>query len=51
MLKAIKKLWEDEDGLTTPELAIVLALVVVTSILTWAIFGGAKPPRTQTPTK
>jgi len=51
MLKAIKKLWGDEDGLTTPELAIVLALVVLTSLLTWAVFGSAKPPTTRMPTQ
>jgi len=36
----IKKLWKDEDGLTTVEYALLLALLVVAAIGVWTAFGG-----------
>ena len=35
----IKALWTDEDGLTTVEYALLLALLVVAAIGTWATLG------------
>lgn len=36
----MKKLWSDEDGLTTVEYALLLALLVVAALGTWTAFGG-----------
>lgn len=36
----IKGLWKDEEGLTTVEYALLLALLVVAAIGVWTIFGG-----------
>ena len=33
------KLWTDEDGLTTVEYALLLALLVVAALATWTTFG------------
>ena len=35
-----KALWTDEDGLTTVEYALLLALLVVAAIGVWTAFGG-----------
>jgi len=35
----IKKLYQDEDGLTTVEYALLLALLVVAAIGVWTAFG------------
>ena len=36
----LKTLWRDEDGLTTVEYALLLALLVVAGITAWTTFGG-----------
>jgi len=33
-------LWTDEEGLTTVEYALLLALLVVAALATWTTFGG-----------
>ena len=40
MFLAIKRLWEDEDGLTTIEYALLLVLIVIVGITAWQTFGG-----------
>jgi len=35
----LKALWRDEDGLTTVEYALLLALLVVAAIGVWTTFG------------
>jgi len=40
MLERIKKMYADEEGLTTVEYALLLALLVVAAIVTWTTFGG-----------
>ena len=35
----LKALWMDEDGLTTVEYALLLALLVVAAIAVWTAFG------------
>jgi len=35
----IKRLWTDEDGLTTVEYALLLALLVVGAISVWSALG------------
>ena len=39
MILAMKRLWTDEDGLTTVEYALLLALLVVAAIAVWSTFG------------
>ncbi len=46
-----KKLWKGEEGLTTVEYALLLALVAIAAITAWATLGshtsevtGTKPP-------
>jgi len=40
MFEMVKGLWKDEDGLTTVEYALLLALLVVAAIGVWTGFGG-----------
>ena len=35
----LKTLWKDEEGLTTVEYALLLALLVVAAISVWSAFG------------
>ena len=35
-----KSLWNDEDGLTTVEYALLLALVAIAAISAWTLLGG-----------
>lgn len=35
----LKALWKDEEGLTTVEYALLLALLVVAAIAVWTAFG------------
>jgi Flp pilus assembly pilin Flp len=35
----LKRLWKDEEGLTTVEYALLLALLVVAAITVWTTFG------------
>lgn len=35
----LKRLWADEEGLTTVEYALLLALLVVAALVTWTTFG------------
>lgn len=39
MFEMAKKLWKDEEGLTTVEYALLLALLVVAAITIWTTFG------------
>jgi pilus assembly protein Flp/PilA len=34
-----KKLWKDEEGLTTVEYALLLALVAIAAISAWSMLG------------
>jgi pilus assembly protein Flp/PilA len=38
-MQIIKKFWNDEDGLTTVEYALLLALIVVVAITAWTALG------------
>jgi len=40
MLESIKHVWKDEEGLTTVEYALLMALLVVAAIAVWTTFGG-----------
>ena len=40
MLDRIKHIWQDEEGLTTVEYALLMALLVVAAIAVWTTFGG-----------
>ena len=40
MLERIKSIYADEEGLTTVEYALLLALLVVAALVTWTTFGG-----------
>ncbi len=37
----MRELWKDEEGLTTVEYALLLALIVVAGIAAWTGLGGA----------
>ena len=39
MLKALKALWRDEEGLTSVEYALLLVLVVIVAITAWQTLG------------
>ena len=39
MIEMVKGLWKDEEGLTTVEYALLLALLVVAAIGVWTAFG------------
>ena len=39
MLRTLWQLWRDEDGVTTVEYALLLALIVVASIGAWSALG------------
>ncbi|MCX7597444.1 MAG: Flp family type IVb pilin [Armatimonadetes bacterium] len=36
----MRKFWKDEEGLTTVEYALLLALLVVAALAVWTAFGG-----------
>ncbi|HEY3396527.1 MAG TPA: Flp family type IVb pilin [Armatimonadota bacterium] len=40
MYNKIKSMWSDEEGLTTVEYALLMALLVVAAIGVWTTFGG-----------
>ena len=40
MFDRIEKIWSDEEGLTTVEYALLLALLVVAALTVWTTFGG-----------
>ena len=40
MIERWKSILSDEDGLTTVEYALLLALLVVAALATWTTFGG-----------
>jgi Flp pilus assembly pilin Flp len=40
MIDKIKSVWSDEEGLTTVEYALLLALLVVAAVAVWTTFGG-----------
>jgi Flp pilus assembly pilin Flp len=39
MIDKIKSVWSDEEGLTTVEYALLLALLVVAAVAVWTTFG------------
>lgn len=39
MLECLKRMWRDEEGLTTVEYALLLVLVVVVAITAWQTLG------------
>jgi len=39
MIRTITGLWRDEEGLTTVEYALMLALLVVAAVAVWTSFG------------
>ncbi len=39
MLDCIKRLWKDEEGLTTVEYALLLVLIVVVAVTAWQTLG------------
>ena len=39
-MEMLRKFWSDEEGLTTVEYALLLALLVVAAITIWTTFGG-----------
>ena len=39
MFEAIKKLWRDEEGLSTVEYALLLVLIVIVGITAWQTLG------------
>ncbi|MBP8951299.1 MAG: Flp family type IVb pilin [Armatimonadetes bacterium] len=41
MFGAIRRLWNDEDGLTTVEYALMLVLIVIVGITAWGSLGGS----------
>ncbi len=40
MLPHLRTIWADEEGLTTVEYALLMALLVVAAITVWTTFGG-----------
>jgi len=40
VLNHVKTIWADEEGLTTVEYALLMALLVVAAISVWTTFGG-----------
>ncbi len=38
-MEIMKRFWSDEDGLTTVEYALLLALIVVVAITAWTALG------------
>jgi Flp pilus assembly pilin Flp len=45
MFQAVKKLWHDEEGLSTFEYALLLVLIVILGITAWQSTGHAVPSR------
>lgn len=39
-----RTLWEDEEGLTTVEYILLLALLAFAAIAVWAVVGGTNEP-------
>jgi len=50
MYGMVKTLWKDEDGLTTVEYALLLALLVVAAIGIWTAFGARVQQSVKTST-
>jgi len=48
MLATLKSVWKDEDGLTTVEYALLLALVAVVAIAAWQTLGAAVKSKATT---
>ena len=44
----MKKFWMDEDGLTTVEYALLLALIVVVGAAAWTTLGGTVKSSAET---
>ena len=41
MFAPLRKMWQDEEGLTTVEYALLLVLVVIAGITAWQTLGGS----------
>ena len=41
MFTAMKRLWQDEEGLTTVEYALLLVLIVIVGITAWSSLGSS----------
>ena len=39
MFDALKRLWNDEDGLSTVEYALLLVLIVIVGVTAWTTLG------------
>ncbi len=39
MFDALKRLWNDEDGLSTVEYALLLVLIVIVGVAAWTTLG------------
>ncbi|MFO7945992.1 MAG: Flp family type IVb pilin [Armatimonadota bacterium] len=48
MFDALKAYWKDEEGLTTVEYALLLALIVVVAITAWTQLGANVNTMAQT---
>ena len=48
MLKSLKRLWKDEDGLTTVEYALLLVLIVVVAVTAWQTLGTSVKDKVNT---
>ena len=47
MVNRILGVWRDEEGLTTVEYALLLALLVVAALATWTTFGATVRNKVQ----
>lgn len=48
MFQTIKKLWQDEEGLSTVEYALLLVLIVIVGVTAWQSLGHTVANQTTT---
>lgn len=48
MFQSIKKLWHDEEGLSTVEYALLLVLIVIVGVTAWQTLGHTVSNRVTT---
>jgi len=41
MLSTLKRFWNDEEGLSTVEYALLLVLIVIAGVTAWQTLGGS----------
>lgn len=41
MIATLRKLWRDEEGLSTVEYALLLVLIVIAGVTAWQTLGGS----------